>query len=111
MRGPSWYAYQQMIGANPFGAAQFYFDTAMPPFDATQTLTMETRLRLSIRGRRFHRLLILTVQLMSMSITIQEPHGVFVRDPLTVNFWRFTFGGLWTDYLSDMPEDLQQALL
>src|SRR5487761_1096987 len=39
--GPNWYQYQEQLGANPFGAAQFSFDLAKPPIQSTiQTITV-----------------------------------------------------------------------
>src|SRR2546423_2100426 len=41
--GPNWYVYQEQLGANPFGPAQYYHDLAMPPIQTSQPFTVETK--------------------------------------------------------------------
>lgn len=110
MHGPSWYAYQQQIGANPFGAAQFFFDIAMPPFDTTQAFTMETRVTAFAPWQVFPQVTNPDGSVNVYVDNVQEPARVFVSDPLTVNFWRFTF---WSGYGANtypLPPDLQEVL-
>jgi len=42
-KGANWYNFQQQLGSNPFGPAQFFFDLAMPPIDRVQLPTIETK--------------------------------------------------------------------
>lgn len=108
--GPSWYQYQEQLGANPFGAAMFYFDVPMAPIDLTQTITVETKITAFDQWSTF-------VTGIASSFTQewidnnQEPARFYFQSPLTANFWRFTF---WCGYGSNtfpLPEDLQEAML
>src|SRR5579859_8018319 len=102
--GPNWYQYQEQLGANPFGAAQFYFDLAMPPFQPNQTMTVETKVTafdpwLTFTGTTY-------------VDSIQEPARMYFQDPITANFWRFTY---WAGYDATqsyaLPFDLREPLL
>lgn len=107
--GPDWYQYQEQLGANPFGAAMFYFDVPMAPIDLTQTITVETKITAFDQWSTF-------VTGLASSFTQewidnnQEPARFYFQSPLTANFWRFTF---WCGYGSNtfpLPEDLQEPM-
>ena len=42
--GPNWYVYQEQLGANPFGPAQYYHDLAMPPVQQALPYTVQTKI-------------------------------------------------------------------
>lgn len=109
-RGPNWYQYLEQIGSNPFGASMFYFDIPMAPVDVTQLILIETKITAFDDWSTF-----VSGLPSSLTSTVwvdnnQEPARVYFRDPLTANFWRFTY---WSGYGSNtfpLPEDLQEAL-
>jgi hypothetical protein len=108
--GPDWYSYQEQIGANPFGASMFYFDVPMTPIDITQVVMVETRITAFLPWTTF------VAGLPSTFTTVwidnnQEPARFYFQDPVTANFWRFTY---WCGYGSTtflLPDDLEEALL
>lgn len=110
--GPDWYQYLEQLGANPFGASMFYFRMPMPPFDTTQTVTVETKVTAFQTWSTFFTGLPPTVTPGSCWIdTNQEPAMFYFQSPITANFWRFTF---WAGYGSNtfpLPEDLQEKLM
>ncbi len=107
-RGPNWYKYQEQLGANPFGAAQFYFDLSVAPVQTDQTFLMQTKTTAFDQWATFPQF---TNPDGSTNIWIDdtsEPARVYVQDPLTVNFWLFTY---WSGYgFGGLPPDLQQAM-
>lgn len=108
--GPDWYAYQEMLGANPFGASMFYFDSPMPPIDVTQSIFVETKITAFDNWSTFATGLPSTLTSTLWIDNNQEPARMYFKDPLTANFWRFT---MWCGYGSTtfpLPEDLQEAL-
>lgn len=111
MRGPNWYQYQEMIGANPFGAAMFYFDMAMPPFDTTQPLVMETRVTAFDTWKTFTQFTNPDGSTNTYVDNVAEPARLYVQDPLTVNFWRFTYFVGYGPNTYPLPFDLKQALM
>lgn len=102
--GPNWYQFQEMLGANPFGAAQFYFDLAMPPIQANQTITVETKVTAFDSWTTFTGTTYVD--------DTQEPARMYFQAPVTANFWRFTYtAGYWSSYsLHSVAPDLEQAL-
>ena len=102
--GPSWYQYQEQIGANPFGAAQFYFDLAMPPIQPNQPVTVETKVTAFEPWTLFTGVTYVD--------NVQEPARMYFQAPVTANFWRFTFtAGYYSGYpLHGIAPDLEQAL-
>jgi hypothetical protein len=102
--GPNWYQYQEQIGANPFGAAQFYFDLAMPPIQASQPITVETKVTAFDPWVTFPGLTYVD--------NVQEPARMYFQSPITANFWRFTFtAGYNPSYpLHGVVPDLEQGL-
>src|SRR5579864_9611532 len=42
--GPNWYVYNEQLGANPFGPAQYYHDLSMPPIQASKTISVQTKI-------------------------------------------------------------------
>lgn len=99
--GPNWYQYQEQLGANPFGAAQFYFDLVLPPYQTTPTIVVETRTTVWDNWTTFSGLY--TVD------DVVEPARMYFQVPVTANQWRFTYScGYSAAY--PMPPDLQQAL-
>lgn len=112
MRGPNWYQYQQVIGANPFGAAQFYYDLPMPPVDRVQPVTMEYKVVAFDPWATFAQFTNPDGSTNTWLDYAQEPARLYVMDPVTSNFWRFTH---WCGYgninTSQLPFDLKQALM
>jgi hypothetical protein len=100
--GPNWYQYQEQLGANPFGAAQFYFDLPMPPYQDGQTPTVETRTTVFDAWTTF------TNGLYTID-DVQEPARIYFQDPVTANQWRFTYvAGYNVSY--PIPPDLLQPM-
>lgn len=108
--GPDWYQYQEQLGANPFGAAMFYFDLPAAPIDMTQTVTVETKITAFDQWSTFLTGIPTTFTTAWIDNN-QEPARFYFQSPLTANFWRFTF---WCGYGSNtfpLPEDMQEAML
>ena len=108
-QGINWYIYQQQLGANPFGPAQYYHDLAMPPLQVNQPFTAETKVTAFDPWSTF------TLRTNPDGSTNywlddnSEPARFYIRDPLTVNFWRFTYTtGYSSSYI--MPRGLLQCL-
>ncbi len=80
-RAPNWYQYQEQLGANPFGAAQFYFDLSMPPIQSVSLV--ETKVIAFDDWIPF-------VGNTWLDDTT-EPARMYFQDPITANFWRFTY--------------------
>ena len=110
MRGPNWFAFQQQIGSNPFGASQWYFDIAMPPFDNTQSFTLETRVTAFDQWVVFPQITYPDGSVNVFVETTYEPARVFIKDPLTVNFWRFTYTAGYSTTTYPLPPDMQHTL-
>lgn len=109
-RGPNWYQYQEEIGANPFGAAQFYFDLAMPPVIASAGVTMEYK---TVAFDTWHTFQQVTNPDGSTNTWIdddREPARLYVQDPVTVNFWRFTYQAGYDNATYFIPPDLKQCI-
>lgn len=113
--GPNWYQYLEQLGANPFGAAMFYFDLPMAPIDVTQVVTVETKITAFDKGPNSGGFTTFLTGIPSTFTTAwidnnQEPARFYFQSPLTANFWRFT---LWCGYGSNtfpLPEDLAEPL-
>ena len=98
-QGPNWYQYQEQLGANPFGAAQFYFDLSTPPIQSVTLI--ETKVIAFDSWLPFAGTTYLDDN--------AEPARMYFMDPITANFWRFTFVcGYSTSY--PVPPDLLQAM-
>jgi Phage gp6-like head-tail connector protein len=112
MRGPSWYEYNQQIGANPFGAAQFYYDLPMPPVDRVLPVTMEYKVVAFDPWKTFPQFTNIDGSTNTWLDYAQEPARLYVMDPVTSNFWRFTYWcGFGNANTSPLPFDMKQALM
>ena len=88
----------------------FYFDLPVAPVDVSQNVTVETKVTAFDTWSMF------LTGLPSMFTTAwidnnQEPARFYFQDPITANFWRFTF---WAGYgltTLPLPEDLAEPLL
>lgn len=109
--GPSWYAYQQQIGANPFGAAQFYFDLVMPPVQASQPFTLETKVVAFDPWTVFPQVTNLDGSTNTYIDDNKEPGRIYVESPITANFWRLTFTAGYDTTAYFMPPELKQTIL
>lgn len=111
-KGPNWYQYQEQLGANPFGAAQFYFDLAAPPFQPNQTFVIETKVTAFDPWVVFPQVTNTDGSKNVYVDNVQEPARMYFMDPVTANFWRFTY---WAGYDAvqtyPLPRDLRQPLL
>jgi len=108
-RGPSWYQYQEQLGANPFGAAQFYFDLAAPPIQAAQPLTIETRVVAFDPWQTFPQVTNPDGSTNTYIDDNREPARLYIMSPITANFWRFTYtAGYSASYA--IPPDLLGVL-
>lgn len=107
--GPSWYQYQEQLGANPFGAAMFYFDLPMAPVDVTQTLTVETKITAFDTWSTFLTGIPTTFTTAWIDNN-QEPARFYFQSPLTANFWRFTFYCGYGSNTFPLPGDIQEAM-
>jgi hypothetical protein len=107
---PNWYHYNQMIGANPFGASQFYFDTAMPPIDTTQPVVIETKVVAFDPWTVFPQFTNPDGSTNTYVDNNCEPARIYVHTPVTSNFWRFTYtAGYSSTY--PLPPDLLNCLV
>lgn len=110
--GPSWYAFNEALGANPFGPAQFYFDLAAPPIQPNQTLLIETKVYAFTPWVTFPQVTNLDGSTNTWLDNSQEPARLYIMSPITANFYRFTF---WCGYDATqsypLPPHLKQPLL
>lgn len=102
-----WYQYHEALGSSPFGPAQYYFDLAMPPIQATRTITIQTKVDAFADWQDF------TFDSNSTWLdNTQEPARMFFRDPVTANFWKITYwAGYDATYSYPLPFDLKQPLI
>lgn len=109
--GPNWYIYNEQLGANPFGPAQFYFDLAMPPIDTTQTVVVQTKVTAFDVWSTFPLVTNPDGSTNHWIDNTQEPARMYLMQPITANFWQFQY---WCGYGTNtypLPYDLKQALL
>lgn len=108
--GPNWYQYQEQLGANPFGAAQFYFDLAMPPIQSTaSTITVQTKITAFDPWTVFPYALNSDGSANMWIDNTQEPARMYFMSPITANFWQFIFTcGYSSSY--PLPFDVLQAM-
>lgn len=110
-RGPSWYQYQEQLGANPFGAAQFYFDLSMPPVQASQTYTLETKVTAFDQWTVFPQVTNPDGSTNTYIDDTREPARLYVMSPITANFWRLTFTAGYDRTTYQIPPDIKQAIM
>lgn len=110
--GPSWYTFQEQLGANPFGPAQFYFDLPLPPYfhDDTHALLIETRIIAFDPWRTYAQTTNTDGSTNTMIDDNREPARLYIRNPVTSNFYRFTY---WAGYRDGypLPADIKRCLL
>jgi hypothetical protein len=107
--GPSWYTYNEMLGANPFGPAQYYHDLSMAPIQANQTFTAETKITAFDQWKTFPLVTNLDGSANFWIDDNSEPARIYLMSPTTANFWRFTYtAGYSSSYI--MPRGLLQCL-
>lgn len=111
-RSPNWYQYQEQLGANPFGASQFFFDLAMPPVDRILPVTMEYKIVAFGQWTTFPQYTNPDGSTNTWVDYVQEPARLYVQDPIVGNFWRFTFWcGFGNANTTPLLPDLKQALI
>jgi len=102
--GPNWYIYNEQLGANPFGPAQYYHDLAMPPVQASKTVSVQTKIT------AFDAWVDFDITHTWIDDT-SEPARFYFQDPVTANFWKFVY---WTGYDAvysyQVAPDLLQAV-
>lgn len=103
----AWYQFHEAIGGNPFGPAQYYFDLAMPPIQATRTMTVQTKVFAFADWEDYD----ITPPATWLDNT-QEPARMYFSSPVTANFWKFVY---WTGYDATysypLPFDMKDSLL
>lgn len=99
--GPNWYQYQEQLGANPFGAAQFYFDLPMPPCQSVSLIEGRTTVFDSW----------LTWTGTTMLDNVQEPARLYFMAPEVYNQWRITLVAGYDNVNFFLPETLRGVLL
>lgn len=108
-RGANWYIYNEQLGANPFGPAQYYHDLAMPPIQASQTISIQTKVTAFDVWSNFT---LVTNPDGSTNYWIDdtsEPARLYLSNPITANFWKFVYTvGYSSSYL--IPPDLLQPV-
>lgn len=109
--GPNWYQYQEMLGANPFGPAQFYFDFAMPPFDTTQAFTIQTKVTAFDVWQTFPQVTNPDGSTNTWVDNTNEPARLYVQSPITANFWKFEYYTGYGQNTLPLPYDLKECLL
>jgi len=107
--GPNWYEYQEQLGANPFGPAQFYFDLAAPPIQVSQGYTIEYKVVAFSPWTVFPQVTNPDGSTNTWIDDTLEPARLYIMTPQTANFYRFTY---WAGYSSSYPcpDDLVQAI-
>lgn len=98
--GPNWYVYNEQLGANPFGPAQYYHDLYMPPVQSVSSV--QTKVTAFDAYADF-----------DMTNTwiddTSEPARMYFQNPITANFWKFVIVcGYNASY--PVPPDLLQPL-
>ena len=107
--GPSWYVYSEQLGANPFGPAQYYYDLAMPPIQASLGIVVNTKVTAFDAWSPFALTTNLDGSANFWIDDTSEPARLYLMDPITANFWQFIYTcGYTSSYL--MPPDLLQPL-
>jgi hypothetical protein len=105
--GPSWYQYNEQLGANPFGPSQYYYDLAMPPFQSLNSI--QTKIAAFDAWTDFSFAPNSDGSLNVFADDTSEPCRLYIRNPLTANFWKFEYvTGYNAAY--PLPPDLLQAL-
>jgi len=104
--GPNWYIYNEQLGANPFGPAQYYHDLAMPPVQTSKTVSVQTKITAFDDWTDYN----LSTHNTWIDDT-SEPARFYFQDPVTANFWKFVY---WTGYDAvysyQVAPDLLQAV-
>jgi hypothetical protein len=108
--GPDWYQFNEQLGANPFGAAMFYFDLPMAPIDVNQAVLIETKVTAFENWSTFASGLPSALTANVWIDNNQEPARMYFSDPVTSNFWRFTYYAGYGSNTFPLPEDLAEAL-
>jgi hypothetical protein len=91
-RGPSWYEYNQQLGANPFGATQFWFELPMPPIQSTiQQITVNTKVTAFQNWTSFPLILNDDGTYNMWIDNTSEPARLYFMSPVTANFWQFIY--------------------
>ena len=112
LKGPNWYAYNEMLGANPFGPSQYYFDLAMPPIDRVQLPVIETKVVAFDSWVVFPQFTNADGSTNTWVDYAQEPARIYIQSPVTANFYRFTYyAGYGNTNTTPLPFDLKQALM
>jgi hypothetical protein len=109
-QGPSWYQYQEQLGANPFGAAQFYYDLAMPPAQGSQSYTIETKITAFDPWEVFTQTTI-GGETNTYLDDNREPGRLYIMSPITANFYRVTFQAGYDGVTKVIPWDLKHSLM
>jgi len=100
---PNWYNYNEQLGANPFGAAQFYFDLAFPPVQASQAIMVQTKVTAFSTWTAWTGTTWLD--------DTQEPARLYFQVPITANFWMFQYWAGYDPTLSiPVPPDALQSM-
>ena len=110
-RGPSWYQYQEQLGANPFGAAQFYFDLSMPPFKSGTSYTLETKITAFDPWTVFPQTTNGDGSTNTYVDDTREPARLYIMSPITANFWRLTFTAGYDSATYPIPQAIKQCLM
>lgn len=110
-RGPNWYQYQEQLGANPFGAAQFYFDLVMPPYQTGTVYTLETKITAFDPWVVFPQVTNPNGSTNTYVDDHQEPARLYVQSPITANFWRLTFQAGYDPVNYIISQDIKQAIM
>jgi hypothetical protein len=108
--GPDWYQFSEQLGANPFGASMFFFDLPMAPIDVTQSVLVETKVTAFENWSTFASGLPSTLTSTVWIDNNQEPARMYFSDPVTSNFWRFTYYAGYGSNTFPLPEDLAEAM-
>lgn len=108
-RPPSWYQYNESLGANPFGPAQFYFDLAMPPVQASLGVTIETKVVAFDPWVVFPQATNLDGSTNTYVDDNREPARIYIQSPVTANFYRFSYTAGYSDSYP-IPPDIKQCI-
>lgn len=109
--GPNWYAFNEMLGANPFGPAQFFFDLAAPPVDTTQPLVIETKVTAFDPWTVFPQTTNTDGSTNTWVDNTLEPGRIYIMSPVTANFYRFTYWAGNSSNTTPIRPELLQGII
>ena len=106
---PNWYQYEQALGANPFGIAQFYYDLPMPPVQSISAVEYQYTVfdASPVDGSRPYWTPFTGVYVPDYD---RQPCRIWFQDPPTVYRWRFTYVAGYDGVNWVLPGNIKQLV-